>query len=325
MGQSLMDADERELLRTSLQHATLTHTGAALDAALEELGWREALAADSRAAVSLLFEAQGTANATSSALDHVIAAKLGLDLAATTGVVLPGLGRGDPPGEVVDGTVAVRGLGTAGLRRCDAAVVVASAGGEHVVVAVDVTDLTLRPVSGLDPLLGIVEVAESRVSLSPGSALSPATWTAAVSAGRLAVAHELVGAARAMLQLARGHALDRVQFGRPIASFQAVRHRLADSLVAVEAADAALGAAWEDGSPLAAAIAKATAGRGAQLVARHCQQVLAGIGFTSEHPFHRYARRALVLDRLLGDARSLTRQTGEELLRSRRLPAILPL
>jgi alkylation response protein AidB-like acyl-CoA dehydrogenase len=53
--------------------------------------------------------------------------------------------------------------------------------------------------------------------------------------------------------------------------------------------------------------------------------VLAGIGFTTEHPLHRYVRRTLVLDGLLGDARSLTRWLGDDLLRTRRLPAILPL
>jgi alkylation response protein AidB-like acyl-CoA dehydrogenase len=86
-----------------------------------------------------------------------------------------------------------------------------------------------------------------------------------------------------------------------------------------------LHAAWGDGSPLSAALAKALAGRGARAARRHCQQVLAGIGFTTEHPLHRYVRRTLVLDGLLGDARSLTRWLGDDLLRTRRLPAILPL
>ena len=58
---------------------------------------------------------------------------------------------------------------------------------------------------------------------------------------------------------------------------------------------------------------------------RSCQQVLAGIGFTAEHPFHRYLRRVLVLDGLLGDTRSLTKALGEEMLRTRQLPPILRL
>jgi alkylation response protein AidB-like acyl-CoA dehydrogenase len=146
-----------------------------------------------------------------------------------------------------------------------------------------------------------------------------------VAVGRLALAHELVGASRAMLELARTHALERVQFGRPIAGFQAVRHRLAEALVAVEAADAAVAGGWDAGTAEAAATAKAVAGRSARTVARHAQQVLAGIGFTTEHPLHGYVRRALVLDRLLGDATRLTRRQGEDILRTRTLPPILPL
>ena len=66
---------------------------------------------------------------------------------------------------------------------------------------------------------------------------------------QLALGHELVGAARTMLELAREHALERIQFGQPISMFQAVRHRLADTLVAIETADAVLDAAWLDQSP----------------------------------------------------------------------------
>jgi len=320
-----MDAVERELFAKSLEHATADHTGEALDAALEDLGWRDALASDPRVGVSTLFGLQGAANSTSSALDHVVIAALGLQPDPTVGVVLPPLGRCEPPGEVVGEGVAVGGLGTAGLPRRDRAVVVAAAGEGRVATVVDTADLALRTVHGLDPALGIVEVVGDDVRATSRSDPRPAAWSSAVAAGQRAVAHELVGASRAMLELARQHALERVQFGRPIASFQAVRHRLADSLVAIEAADGALAAAWDDGSPLAAAIAKAIAGRGARTVARHCQQVLAGIGFTTEHALHHHVRRVLVLDRLLGDARSLTRQLGDDLLERRSLPSILPL
>jgi alkylation response protein AidB-like acyl-CoA dehydrogenase len=143
--------------------------------------------------------------------------------------------------------------------------------------------------------------------------------------GQIALGHELVGASRKMLELAREHALERIQFGRPIGMFQAVRHRLAETLVAIETADAALEAAWDDGTPTAAAIAKALAGRGARTAARHCQQVLAGIGFTTEHPLHLYVRRVIVLDELLGGSRSLTADLGRTLLDTRQLPDLLPL
>ena len=128
-----------------------------------------------------------------------------------------------------------------------------------------------------------------------------------LAAGRVALGWWLVGTGRAMLALARQHAVDRVQFGRPLASFQAVRHRLAETLVALDGAEATLVAASDD---LGALLAKAAAGQAALTAARHCQQVLGGIGFTAEHDLHRHVRRAMVLDGLLGSARELTREAG---------------
>ena len=120
----------------------------------------------------------------------------------------------------------------------------------------------------------------------------------------------LVGSARAMLTLARRHALDRVQFGKPIASFQAVRHRLAETLVAIEGAEATLDLPGVDNPDLTAMLAKAAAGKAAMTAAKQCQQVLGGIGFTEEHDLHRHVKRALVLDGLLGSSRELTRKAG---------------
>lgn len=128
-----------------------------------------------------------------------------------------------------------------------------------------------------------------------------------LAAGRVALGWWLLGTGRAMLTLARQHAVDRVQFGRPLASFQAVRHRLAETLVALDGAEATLVAATDE---LGALLAKAAAGKAALTAARHCQQVLGGIGFTAEHDLHRHVRRAMVLDGLLGSARELTREAG---------------
>ena len=127
---------------------------------------------------------------------------------------------------------------------------------------------------------------------------------------RVAVSWWLVGSARAMLSLARQHALDRVQFGKPIASFQAVRHRLAETLVAIEGAEATLTLPGADNPDLTALLAKAAAGKAALTAAKHCQQVLGGIGFTEEHDLHHHVKRALVLDGLLGSSRELTKKAG---------------
>ena len=134
-----------------------------------------------------------------------------------------------------------------------------------------------------------------------------------LAAGRHALGWWLVGTSRAMLSLARQHAVDRVQFGRPVASFQAIRHRLAETLVAVEGAEAALAAAETEPDELNFLLAKAAAGQAALIAARHCQQVLGGIGFTAEHELHRHVKRSLVLDAMLGSSRELTREAGAAL------------
>jgi alkylation response protein AidB-like acyl-CoA dehydrogenase len=128
-----------------------------------------------------------------------------------------------------------------------------------------------------------------------------------------------------MMSLAREHAVSRSQFDRPIGSFQAVRHKLAESLVAVEGAEAALDAGWADPTPFAATMAKAVAGNAAKTVAKHAQQVLAGMGFTSEHPFHRYLKRTMMLDQLFGSSASLRREIGEATIAAGELPPLLPL
>jgi hypothetical protein len=143
-----------------------------------------------------------------------------------------------------------------------------------------------------------------------------------LAAGRRALGWWLAGTGRAMLSLARTHALDRVQFGKPLATFQAVRHRLAETLVAIEGAEATLVAAGDD---LGSLLAKAAAGQAALTAARHCQQVLGGLGFTAEHALHRHVRRALVLDGLLGSARELTREAGTLLCERRSAPRLVNL
>ncbi|MFD6858659.1 acyl-CoA dehydrogenase family protein [Rhodococcus sp. NPDC060090] len=140
-----------------------------------------------------------------------------------------------------------------------------------------------------------------------------------VAAGRRALGWWLVGTSRTMLDLARTHALSRTQFGKPISGFQAVRHKLAETFVAIEGAEAALLVANDDFSSL---LAKAAAGKAAVTAARHCQQVLGGIGFTDEHDLHRHIRRGLFLDGLLGSSKELTREAGAAIRASGSAPRI---
>ena len=78
-------------------------------------------------------------------------------------------------------------------------------------------------------------------------------------------------------------------------------------------------------SPDTAALAKAAAGRTARTVAAHCQQVLAGIGFTTEHPFHRFLKRTMALEGLFGSADEIVLDVGKRLLATRSVPTLIEL
>ncbi len=322
----MMDADERELFADALRGLVDDAGRSDLDKSLDDLGWADALDADERTAISVLFELQGAAGSTSSALETVLLDKLGIDT-PDAGVVLPSLGGAVPPATIsADGSVSIEGVGLRSLAGRAEAVVLAQRDGSLAWATLPVTALAATPVTGLDPALGLVTIAADVNGVVDGDWQTAAgSWDDAVAAGRLALGHELVGAMRTMLDQARTHAIERIQFDVPISSFQAVRHRLAETLVAVEAAEAALNGAWTDPSPLTAAMAKAVAGRSSRIVRRHTQQVLAGIGFTTEHDLHLFIRRALILDALLGDARTLTREIGEQVLADRQTPHVLPL
>jgi alkylation response protein AidB-like acyl-CoA dehydrogenase len=125
--------------------------------------------------------------------------------------------------------------------------------------------------------------------------------------GCVALACEMVGGAQWCLDTATEHANTRIQFGRPIGSFQAVKHKCAEMLIEVEMAkSAAYYSAWataEDETELAvaASLAKAYCSEAFFDVAGKTIQVLGGIGFTWEHDAHLYFRRAKSSEIYLGD------------------------
>jgi Acyl-CoA dehydrogenase, C-terminal domain len=320
-----MDREDLELFARSVSQATQMHTGQALDAALDDIGWSDALTLDPRAAIATLFEFQGASNATSSALGRVVLHALELDIAPGADVVLPAIGQWLPPGTLHSGGLQVDGLAPAALRDRESALVIASSERGIFVFEIPATSLSFEDIRGIDPHSGLVRVTGSDIDLTSDLGTAAAGWTSAVALARVSIAHELVGASRAMLELAREHALARVQFDRPISSFQAIRHRLAESRVAIDMAEAMLDAAWIDTTETTAAMAKAVAGRQARTTARHCQQVLAGIGFTTEHPLHSYIQRTILLDGLFGTAVSLTKALGEQIVSLGELPPLLPL
>ena len=134
-----------------------------------------------------------------------------------------------------------------------------------------------------------------------------ATIAATMDVAATLLACEQVGVARRCLETAVEYAGMRVQFGRPIGSFQAVKHRCANMLIAVESARSAAYAAVESATaapsefPVAAAMAKVVASEAAVSCAAAAIQIHGGIGFTWEHDAHLYYRRAHADALLFGD------------------------
>jgi alkylation response protein AidB-like acyl-CoA dehydrogenase len=180
-------------------------------------------------------------------------------------------------------------------------------------VAADAPGVTVRPLESLDLSRRFAEVrfdgtnvAASAVLGEPGGAGELLDRQLAVAASLTAA--ESVGAMDHEFELTVQYAKDRIAFGRPIGSFQAIKHVLADTSLQVEmskavvlAAARSLGA--EDGyGPQAASIAKALVGEAAIDLAQNCFQVFGGIGYTWEHDQHLYLRRLTTDAALYGDA-----------------------
>ncbi|MDT5398149.1 MAG: 3-oxochol-4-en-24-oyl-CoA dehydrogenase [Mycobacterium sp.] len=172
-------------------------------------------------------------------------------------------------------------------------VLVDAAAGGAAVEALEATDFS-RP-------LARVELASAPATVLPLTHQRMVDLTATV------LAAEAAGLARWMLDTATDYAKVREQFGKPIGSFQAVKHMCAEMLlraqqIAVASADAAGAVADDDEAQLSIAVAVAAAIgiEAAKVNARDCIQVLGGIGITWEHDAHLYMRRAYAIAQFLG-------------------------
>jgi alkylation response protein AidB-like acyl-CoA dehydrogenase len=158
-----------------------------------------------------------------------------------------------------------------------------------------------RPLDPLTPVHRVVALPQGRPM---GDAEVAARWALE---GAVFAAAQLLGIAEATQDLAVAYAKQRMQFGKPIGSFQAVKHLLADMLVRSEVARAAVyaaGVTLDDpvvGDPVkAASTAKMMAGEAATGNAKTGVQVFGGMGFTWEVDVHLYLKRAWVLETVFG-------------------------
>jgi alkylation response protein AidB-like acyl-CoA dehydrogenase len=141
-----------------------------------------------------------------------------------------------------------------------------------------------------------------------------------LAAGVVALANEQVGGAQQLLEMTTGYARERIQFGRAIGSFQAVKHKLAEALVALEAARSAamhaarvLAARDRDELRIAAPLAKSLCSEVYEAIAADAIQLHGGIGFTWEHDAHLYFKRAKATKLLLGDPKTHRRLLADAL------------
>ena len=191
----------------------------------------------------------------------------------------------------------------------------------------DAVDRVLRPdmtgATATGEVLTTVDETLGLGRLSPNGA-DPATGDWADVRRRLlaALALEAVGIGTKALELAAEYAKEREQFGKKIGSYQAVSHSIVDGYVAVELGRSlAYWAAWcvaegDEQAELAAVAAKAQAAEAAVAACERSIQVHGGIGFTWEHPLHRYYKRALWLEGALGYGREQRAQVTQSLLLS---------
>jgi alkylation response protein AidB-like acyl-CoA dehydrogenase len=179
--------------------------------------------------------------------------------------------------------------------------------------AVDAGDAEVRATPTLDQTRRQATVTVER---APGRRVIGDVGNA-VDLGRVALAAECVGGARECLTMTVDYAKVRVQFGRPIGSFQALKHRIADMHVAVETAvSLAEHAAWlavhdPNALPTVAAAAKAHCAEVYTTVAQETIQLHGGIGFTWEHDAHLHLKRAWSTRQLLGTPTALRRLVAD--------------
>ncbi|WP_144119580.1 acyl-CoA dehydrogenase family protein [Catellatospora sichuanensis] len=213
-----------------------------------------------------------------------------------SGLRLPGVEVSTAP----DGNPLLNGTVSSVADALRARMLLVPAGGALFAVEADAAGLTRTPVVSLDETRPLCDLsmwnAPGRLLAAGDRAAS--ALDAALVAGAALLASEQLGLAQWCLDTTVEYLRTRYQFGRPVGSFQALKHRLADlwvELVQARAVARHAASAAAQGDPdarLAAALAQAHCGPVAVRAAEECVQMHGGIGFTWEHPAHLYLKRA---------------------------------
>lgn len=312
-----MDKEEKEALRENVREVLTAAEADTARAAIEEFGWVEFFAEEAAAAVGIFSSLIGELLAPPLVIDDVVVAAADLDLPTGTRVVYPRVASFEPTSVLTrDGGVfhlAIDGVVNSEAADLSVALIPAVLDDEVVLVTVRSGLEEPREYSGIGAeagwaaVSGTIPVGDSDILTGQDAA---ARWVRMRAAGHRVQAHEMIGVGNAILRLAVEHATSREQFGSPLAALQVVKHKLADIRLWQEPAVLAADAAWEDESRESALLAKLLASRYLETARVNAQQLLGGMGFTWEHPFHRHLKRALVLEPLLGSAGELRNVLG---------------
>jgi len=207
------------------------------------------------------------------------------------------------PGDSEAGVARLRGLVSGVADALPASLLLVAADGvPHALYLVEVSapGVAKAPVVSLDMTRQLCDLSfdDAPGTLIASGAAATQALEAALTAGAGILAAEQVGVAQRCLDMTVAYTKERRQFARPVGSFQALKHRMADVWVAISQARAAsryAAACLASGDPdakVAVAMAKAYCSEAAVLAAQECVQLHGGIGFTWEHPAHLYLKRA---------------------------------
>ena len=165
----------------------------------------------------------------------------------------------------------------------------------------------VRLLQTIDSTRRLFDVETSPSAASPATPVDESALTRVIERATVALAAEQVGTCRRLFDMSLSYAKERVQFDRPIGSFQAVQHKLADMALDLERSWAAvyyaamtLDADARD-RDRAAHVAKATAGEAVRRIGKDSVQIHGGIGYTWEHDLHLFVRRAFASEAWLGN------------------------
>ncbi len=237
--------------------------------------------------------------------DGRLTAALAVPFASAPGSAFPLSVRvvGPRPGDDRTGMARLRGMVAGVADALPAGVLLVPADGvPHGLYLVDMSapGVAKAPVVSLDMTRQLCDLSfdDTPATLVVSGLAASRALAAGLAAGAGVLASELVGLAQRCVDMTVAYVKQRHQFGRPVGSFQALKHRLADVWVTVSQARAAAryaAACLADGDPdaqIAVALAKAYCSDAALYAAQECVQLHGGIGFTWEHPAHLYLKRA---------------------------------